>query len=93
MADEGDVRHEVLQKTLREVADDATTGASSDPCVICLDSITEPSIAVPCNHTNFDYLCLLSWLEQQPSCPLCMFHTHFKIDLRQADLSMQVRSA
>jgi hypothetical protein len=72
MADEADVRHEVLQKTLREVADEGLTGETNDPCVICLDSITEPSVAVPCNHSNFDYLCLLSWLEQQPSCPLCM---------------------
>lgn len=75
MADEGDVRQEVLQKTLKEVTDEGTSGDSTDPCVICLDSITEPSIAVPCNHSNFDYLCLLSWLEQQPSCPLCMYHT------------------
>lgn len=81
MADEGDVRHEVLQKTLIEVADEAETGEASDPCVICLDSITEPSIAVPCNHSNFDYLCLLSWLEQSPSCPLCMSCAHLKIDI------------
>ncbi|KAJ5396732.1 hypothetical protein N7509_004845 [Penicillium cosmopolitanum] len=71
MADEADVRHEVLQKTLREVADEGLTGETNDPCVICLDSITERTVAVPCNHSNFDYLCLLSWLEQQPSCPLC----------------------
>ncbi|CAI7659638.1 unnamed protein product [Penicillium manginii] len=73
MADEADVRHEVLQKTLKEVADEGANGEANDPdpCVICLDSITEPSVAIPCNHSNFDYLCLLSWLEQQPSCPLC----------------------
>jgi hypothetical protein len=75
MADEADVRHEVLQKTLKEVADEGANGEANDPdpCVICLDSITEPSVAIPCNHSNFDYLCLLSWLEQQPSCPLCKY--------------------
>lgn len=72
MANDEDVRHEILQKTLKEVADEGLVeGESNDPCVICLDSITEPSVAVPCNHSNFDYLCLVSWLEQQPSCPLC----------------------
>lgn len=69
MADNGDLQQEILQKTLREVADEESQG---DPCVICLETVTEPSIAVPCRHTNFDYLCLISWLEQQPNCPLCM---------------------
>jgi hypothetical protein len=27
---------------------------------------------VPCNHANFDFLCLVSWLEQRRNCPLCM---------------------
>lgn len=43
----------------------------SEPCTICLQPITERAIAVPCNHLMFDFLCLLSWLEQQPTCPLC----------------------
>ncbi|KAJ5115867.1 hypothetical protein N7456_000215 [Penicillium angulare] len=82
MADDGDVQQEILQKTLREVADEET---ESDPCVICLESITEPSIAKPCNHTNFDFLCLLSWLEQQPSCPLCKTRlTAVQYDLKAA---------
>ncbi|KAJ5652078.1 hypothetical protein N7507_009504 [Penicillium longicatenatum] len=68
MADDGDLQQEILQKTLREVGDEENEG---DPCVICLESITEASIAKPCNHTNFDFLCLVSWLEQQPNCPLC----------------------
>ncbi|KAJ5918095.1 hypothetical protein N7454_010470 [Penicillium verhagenii] len=68
MADDGDLQQEILQKTLREVGEEER---EVDPCVICLESITEPSIAKPCNHTNFDFLCLVSWLEQQPNCPLC----------------------
>lgn len=66
---EGDLQREILQRTLREVADEENEG---DPCVICLETITEPCVALPCKHSNFDYLCLLSWLEQQPNCPLCM---------------------
>ena len=69
MADDGDLQQEVLQKTLREVAEEELEDA--DPCVICLETITEPCVSIPCKHTNFDYLCLISWLEQQPNCPLC----------------------
>ncbi|KAJ5692469.1 hypothetical protein N7462_001892 [Penicillium macrosclerotiorum] len=70
MADKiADLEQQVLQRTLKEVADEDVAG--TDPCVICLDTVTEPSIAVPCKHTNFDYLCLLSWVEQQATCPLC----------------------
>jgi hypothetical protein len=45
----------------------------SDPatCVICLDSISENAIALPCAHANFDFACLGAWLQRQPSCPLC----------------------
>ncbi|KAJ5885246.1 Zinc finger RING-type [Penicillium taxi] len=59
---------QVLQKTLNEVVNEDAEG---NPCVICLESITEPTVAKPCNHTNFDYLCLINWLEQRPHCPLC----------------------
>ncbi|KAJ5769243.1 hypothetical protein N7520_003802 [Penicillium odoratum] len=79
MAD-GDVQQEILQKTLQEVGNEENEG---DPCVICLESITEPSIAKPCNHTNFDFLCLVSWLEQQPNCPLCKTQlTEVQYDLK-----------
>ncbi|KAF5022584.1 hypothetical protein F66182_5370 [Fusarium sp. NRRL 66182] len=64
-----DLQRQVLQNTLHEITtrqEDAT-----DCCVICLESITEVCEAIPCEHRNFDYLCLLSWLEQSPKCPLC----------------------
>ncbi|CCT71478.1 related to RING finger domain protein [Fusarium fujikuroi] len=64
-----DLQRQVLQSTLDEIAtrqEDAT-----DCCVICLESISEACEAIPCQHKNFDYLCLLSWLEQSPKCPLC----------------------
>lgn len=78
MADEGfldDLQSKVLESTLAEVAArNAITqqGRISQPCcVICLDTITEPCEARPCKHQNFDYLCLLSWLERSSKCPLC----------------------
>lgn len=45
--------------------------APQDTCVICLEHISERAIAVPCNHLNFDFLCLASWLQEQAACPLC----------------------
>ena len=45
--------------------------APQDTCVICLDPVTERAVAVPCNHLNFDFLCLCSWTQEQPCCPLC----------------------
>ncbi|CAG8186218.1 unnamed protein product [Penicillium nalgiovense] len=67
--DDVDLRQEILQRTLKEVADEEKEAAN--PCVICLDTIAEPCVAQPCHHTNFDFLCLVSWIEQQPKCPLC----------------------
>jgi Ring finger domain len=69
-----DARSKVLQATLEEIslADDLTSGTDSeDCCVICLDRVSERAKAHPCQHRSFDYLCLLSWLEQRTTCPLC----------------------
>ncbi|KAJ0377754.1 hypothetical protein COL26b_003965 [Colletotrichum chrysophilum] len=70
-----DLQSAVLQTTLQEISSRPTEperGASADDCcVICLDQITEGCEAQPCHHRNFDYLCLVTWLEQQAACPLC----------------------
>jgi hypothetical protein len=50
---------------------DGSDNASGDSCVICLEHITHPCSAEPCRHRNFDFLCLISWLEEKASCPLC----------------------
>jgi hypothetical protein len=42
-----------------------------DSCVICLSAINERAVAVPCNHCAFDFICLVSWFQQQDTCPLC----------------------
>ncbi|KAF2965712.1 hypothetical protein GQX73_g7829 [Xylaria multiplex] len=75
-----DLQIKVLQTTLAEVAawsKPADEGQLSEPCcVICLDSISEACEARPCRHRNFDYLCLLNWLERASKCPLCKSNIH-----------------
>ncbi|KAF2033372.1 hypothetical protein EK21DRAFT_58826 [Setomelanomma holmii] len=44
---------------------------SEDTCVICLSGVTERAITVPCNHYTFDFVCLISWLQERSNCPLC----------------------
>lgn len=78
----GDLQSKVLQNTLTEVATrhefagDEAENRSETCCVICLDLITEACEARPCKHRNFDYLCLLSWLERSSKCPLCKSSIH-----------------
>ena len=45
--------------------------STEDTCVICLSQVTERAITVPCNHYTFDFICLVSWLQERSSCPLC----------------------
>ncbi|KAF3806124.1 hypothetical protein GCG54_00004450 [Colletotrichum gloeosporioides] len=70
-----DLQSAVLQTTLQEISSRPTEpercASADDCCVICLDQITEGCEAQPCHHRNFDYLCLVTWLEQQAACPLC----------------------
>lgn len=67
-----DIRQEVRNSTLEEVhATNHDTDSCLDPCVICLESISERSVADPCSHNSFDFLCLISWLQERSTCPLC----------------------
>lgn len=94
MADDGNVRQEILKKTLQEVALEDEDGLAS-PCVICLDTITETAIAIPCKHANFDFLCLANWLQQRRVCPLCMFFltlSYCSLDFRLMLACRQIRS-
>lgn len=65
----------MLQHTLDEIhSSDQASGESNgdeDCCVICLENVSEPCVAHPCAHHNFDFLCLVSWLQEQAACPLC----------------------
>lgn len=60
----------------------STAASSQDPskdtCVICLSAVTERAITSPCSHYSFDFVCLVSWLQERSTCPLC------KLNLMQA---------
>ena len=66
-----ELKQKVLRSTLEEV--ETGDGGSKGPCVICLETVSEQAVATPCNHHAFDFLCLVSWLQQRPTCPLCTF--------------------
>ncbi|KAL4870748.1 hypothetical protein BDV12DRAFT_165153 [Aspergillus spectabilis] len=85
MTDDGDIQQQILQRTLQEVAQEQQEDVP-DLCVICLEPITEPAVAVSCNHANFDFLCLVNWLEQRRNCPLCKSDvSSVKYDLESPD--------
>ncbi|KAF9892965.1 hypothetical protein FE257_000557 [Aspergillus nanangensis] len=79
-----DLQPQILQRTLQEVEQEQQNEeVANNPCVICLEPLSETAIAVPCRHANFDFLCLLSWLEQRRTCPLCKSDiTSVKYDLQ-----------
>lgn len=66
-----DIRQRVLQNTIEEVKDGKDEDCA-DPCVICLEPVSERAVASPCRHYNFDFLCLVSWLQERSKCPLCV---------------------
>ncbi|KAM0717412.1 hypothetical protein Q7P37_007264 [Cladosporium fusiforme] len=42
-----------------------------ESCTICLEAIQERAVAFPCNHLSFDFICLVQWLQDHATCPLC----------------------
>ncbi|KAH8595264.1 hypothetical protein B0O99DRAFT_163099 [Bisporella sp. PMI_857] len=66
-----DARPKVLQTTLLDISSRDGTKAEENCCVICLEHVSERAVTQPCKHESFDFLCLISWLEEQPFCPLC----------------------
>ncbi|KAG7143728.1 putative RING finger protein C16G5.03 like [Verticillium longisporum] len=60
-----DIHSAVLHTTLK------TFASTEDCCVICLSELSEGCEALPCHHADFDFLCLTTWLEQQPTCSTC----------------------
>ncbi|KAK5125118.1 hypothetical protein LTR85_000793 [Meristemomyces frigidus] len=58
----------------------------AEACIICLQPITERAVAVACNHLTFDFLCLVSWLQERATCPLCKAAvTEVQYDWRSAE--------
>ncbi|KAL3426240.1 RING finger domain protein [Phlyctema vagabunda] len=70
-----DAKSQILQTTLAEVSlrrcADSTADDEENCCVICFERISEQAVAQSCQHDSFDFLCLISWLEENASCPLC----------------------
>ncbi|KAK3697620.1 hypothetical protein LTR37_017358 [Vermiconidia calcicola] len=63
-----------------------TKDATTETCTICLESISERAVAVPCNHLTFDFLCLISWLQERSTCPLCTLAvTEVQYDFRSPE--------
>lgn len=70
--EEFDTRSKILQTTLDEITTRQVNDDTEESCcVICLERISEQAVAQPCKHDNFDFICLISWLQEQPCCPLC----------------------
>lgn len=40
-------------------------------CAICLEDLVDQCEAQPCRHNKFDFQCLITWLQQRATCPLC----------------------
>lgn len=59
------------QRVLQTTVDGVKSELGDDPCVICLDRISEKALAFPCKHESFDFICLISWLQEKSTCPLC----------------------
>ncbi|KAK5132960.1 hypothetical protein LTR08_008323 [Meristemomyces frigidus] len=45
--------------------------AAIENCTICLQSIAERAVVLPCNHLTFDLWCLATWFQERATCPLC----------------------
>lgn len=43
---------------------------TEDTCTICLETLDEETISLPCNHL-FHKSCIIPWLENKSTCPLC----------------------
>lgn len=65
--------HPVTQQRMETTAD-SSKDEHADVCVICLCHISERATA-SCSHSAFDFLCLVSWLQERSTCPLCSLLT------------------
>ena len=68
-----DARSKILQTTLAQISSSRKdkVGEDDECCVICIEAVSDKAVAQPCKHDNFDFVCLLSWLQERSTCPLC----------------------
>lgn len=64
------LRSQVLQNTLQQISS-LSAEETTECCVICLGEVVEQCEARPCQHNKFDYICLVTWVQEHPTCPLC----------------------
>lgn len=64
-----DARSQIIQATLAGIQQNDRDG--EECCVICIEAVSDKAVAQPCKHDNFDFVCLLSWLQERSTCPLC----------------------
>lgn len=70
--DDLEVQSKILNTTLDEISSRQDAAEAEETCcVICLDRVSEAAVAQPCKHGSFDFLCLISWLQERTTCPLC----------------------
>ncbi|KXT15492.1 hypothetical protein AC579_3399 [Pseudocercospora musae] len=77
IAQTGDIDTDDFKIKGAAAAQTPLTSKPQESCTICLEVITERAVATPCNHLSFDFLCLVSWLQEQSTCPLC------KVDVKE----------
>jgi hypothetical protein len=70
MSSSSDPSHQHQPRRMGSTAT-STQDDFQDTCVICLQAVSERAITVPCNHYTFDFVCLVSWLQERSTCPLC----------------------
>lgn len=95
-AQDSDIESRIRQATLNEISTRTDhTPDEENPCVICLERISEPATAQPCQHSSFDFLCLISWLQERSSCPLCKSEiktVHYDFDAEKKYKTYEVTS-
>jgi hypothetical protein len=72
--DDLDATSRILQTTLAQISSsrqDTDGVEDEDCCVICMEAVSDKAVSQPCKHDNFDFVCLLSWLQERSTCPLC----------------------
>ena len=66
-----DAKSKILQTTLAEISSREGADTEETCCVICLEHVSDKAVAQPCKHASFDFICLISWLQERACCPLC----------------------
>jgi len=57
-------------------ASSASTSSQGTTCAICLDRMSDRSVAIPCCH-EFDYQCISEWAANHSLCPVCRRNMDF----------------